>query len=876
MTTLDADSFPPLPRPSALAAAPWLVLKFGGTSVSTARNWGGIRDLLVERLAAGYRPLVVHSALAGVSNRIQDALGKAPTVAANEHLAAITQVHRDLARDLGLDADALVGGYLQELEQLLAGAHLMREVTPRAHARAMAMGELMSTTLGAAWLGQQGIEVSWLDARQALRSVDLPNTSERTRYINASCDFEADPALQDQCRGLAGVVLTQGFIASNPRGETVILGRGGSDTSGAYFAAKLQAAGLEIWTDVPGMFSANPRTVQGARLLRVLSYAEAQEIASTGGSVLHPRCLAPVRRHRIPLRVKDTTQPQLPGTLVTNDPGSDAPRVKAISGRTRVTLVSMETLGMWQEVGFLANAFRCFSEFGLSIDLVSTSESNVTVTLDPGANAIDAAVLGALREDLERLCRVQIIENVEVVSLVGQKIRSVLHEIGPAFDVFEELPIHLVSQAASDLNLSLVVEEGQSRRVIQALHGLLVQPATQDAVFGPTWEELRGAVVAPVALPEPWWARRRTELIEIARQHSSAYVYDLASVRAAIGRVQAIPGVDRVLYAMKANSNPEVLRTVHAAGLGFECVSPGEIARVLDLFPDLDRRRILFTPNFAPRAEYAQALEHGVWLTLDNVFPLREWPELFADREIFLRLDPGHGHGHHEKVRTAGVHSKFGIPLFELAEARELVARAGAHVVGLHAHTGSGILEADTWQNVARVLATAAADFPRLRVLDLGGGLGVPEKRDGRSLDLDALGQSLEEIRRAWPHYQLWLEPGRYLIAEAGVLVATVTQTKGKGEVQYVGVSTGMNSLIRPALYGAYHEIANLSRWGDHATELVSVVGPNCETGDRLGTDRWLPACREGDVLAIANAGAYGYVMSSRYNLREPAREIAL
>lgn len=222
------------------------------------------------------------------------------------------------------------------------------------------------------------------------------------------------------------------------------------------------------------------------------------------------------------------------------------------------------------------------------------------------------------------------------------------------------------------------------------------------------------------------------------------------------------------------------------------------------------------------------------------------------------------------------MHSKFGIPLFELAEARELVARAGAHVVGLHAHTGSGILEADTWQNVARVLATAAADFPRLRVLDLGGGLGVPEKRDGRSLDLDALGQSLEEIRRAWPHYQLWLEPGRYLIAEAGVLVATVTQTKGKGEVQYVGVSTGMNSLIRPALYGAYHEIANLSRWGDHATELVSVVGPNCETGDRLGTDRWLPACREGDVLAIANAGAYGYVMSSRYNLREPAREIPL
>ncbi len=134
------------------------------------------------------------------------------------------------------------------------------------------------------------------------------------------------------------------------------------------------------------MFSANPALVHGARLLRALSYAEAQEIASTGGSVLHPRCLAPVRRHAIPLRVKDTTRPELPGTLVTPDAGSDAPRVKAISGRMGVTLVSMETLGMWQEVGFLADAFRCFSDLGLSIDLVSTSESNVTVTLDPGAN----------------------------------------------------------------------------------------------------------------------------------------------------------------------------------------------------------------------------------------------------------------------------------------------------------------------------------------------------------------------------------------------------------------------------------------------------------------------------------------------------------
>jgi diaminopimelate decarboxylase/aspartate kinase len=507
---------------------------------------------------------------------------------------------------------------------------------------------------------------------------------------------------------------------------------------------------------------------------------------------------------------------------------------------------------------------------------VSTSESNVTVTLDPGANSIDAGVLEQLCQRLERLCRVQVIENVEVVSLVGQKIRTMLHEIGPAFDVFAEFPVHLVSQAASDLNLSFVVEEGQSRRLIQSLHGLLIKPAPRDAVLGPTWEELQAAAPRPAALPEPWWVRRRDELIGLARRHSSAYVYDLSSVRGAIGRLKGLRSVDRLLFAMKSNSNPEVLRVVHDAGLGFECVSPGEISRVLGLFPALDRRRILFTPNFAPRAEYASALEQGVWVTLDNLYPLRHWGGIFAGHDIFLRVDTGQGRGHHEHVKTAGAHSKFGIPLFELAEAAELADAAGARVVGLHAHAGSGILQPGNWQDVARVLGAAAVDFPDLQILDLGGGLGVPEKRDQQALDLAELEAGLAEIHAAWPKFSLWLEPGRYVVAEAGVLVTTVTQTKGKGEVQYVGVSTGMNSLIRPALYGAYHEIANISRWGEPARDPVNVVGPNCETGDRLGSDRLLPTCTEGDVLVIATAGAYGFVMSSRYNLREPAVEVAI
>ncbi len=861
---------------SSASQQPWVVLKFGGTSVATAADWLVVRDLLRDRLEQGLRPVVVHSALAGVSSQLEELLVRAAAGEEGELLKNIVSRHEALAGDLGLDAQHVLGNYFGELEQLTAGVRLVREVSHRVQAKVMAMGELMATSLGAAYLAQQDIPIHWHDARDSLCSQDIPGASERASYLSATCAFDADPHLQSEFSGFSEVVLTQGFIARNRHDETVLLGRGGSDTSAAYFAARLGAERLEIWTDVPGMFSADPRAVPGSRLLKKLRYEEAQEIASTGGAVLHPRCISPVRRSKIPLWIRSTQRPDIDGTEISTDSGDDAPRVKAISRRNGITLVSMETLGMWQEVGFLADAFKCFSDLGLSIDLVSTSESNVTVTLDPGANSMDQSMMEKLRMNLERLCRVRIMSNVAVVSLVGQKIRAMLHEIGPALEVFQENPIHLLSQAASDLNLSFVVDAEQAPRLVQKLHATLVNPTGSGPVFGETWEELQAHEADQPERPSPWWQQKRRELIDIALEKGSAYVYDRDTIRAAIERLQSLDRVDQVFYAVKANSNRGVLQVVHDSGLNFEVVSPGEIALILELFPDIDRQRILFTPNFAARSDYAYGIEQDVWVTLDNLHPLREWGELFTGREVFLRLDPGQGRGHHEHVKTAGVHSKFGIPLFELDEAAALLKQHGAIPVGLHAHTGSGILEADNWESVATDLAAVAGKFPGVRILDLGGGLGIPEKPGQQPLDMAALNASIAGLREQLGDFELWLEPGRYVVAEAGVLVSTVTQTKGKGEVHYVGIGTGMNSLIRPALYGAYHEIANLSRIDEPAAETVNVVGPICETGDRLGSDRLLPKTQEGDILVIANAGAYGYVMSSRYNLREPAEEVLI
>jgi len=862
-------------------ATRWVVLKFGGTSVSTPERWRIIADLAASRIAEGLRPLVVCSALSGISNQLEALLALAVEGRHEAALAALHKRHLELGEGLGIDVPERLADDFEELSRLALAASLLREAGPALKARVMAFGELMSTRLGAAFLETQGIATAWLDARTALETREDPAASDPRAYLSATCDFERDEALEARLAAMSGgagaAILTQGFIARNREGQTVLLGRGGSDTSASYLAARLGAERCEIWTDVPGLFTANPSLLPSARLLRALNYEEAQEIATTGAKVLHPRCIPPLRRHRIPLHVLSTGWPDIPGTVVSAFGPVTGPQVKAISSRSGITLISMETVGMWQEVGFLAKAFEIFAEHGVSIDSVSTSETNVTVSLDPGANALEPGVLRALLADLSAFCEPQVIAPTASLSLVGRGIRAILHELGPVLEAFEELKIHLVTQAASDLNLTFIVDEDQSERLVRQLHGLLFGHQVEGPVFGPTWSELFGREgEIPEGSAAEWWRGRRHELVDLAAVRGPVYVYDAGTLRSAATSLRSLTAIDRLFYSLKANANPEVLRLFHAEGLSFECVSAGELDHVRSLFPDLDRSRLLFTPNFAPREEYVRGFAAGARVTLDNVHPLREWPEVFAGREVFLRLDPGRGRGHHAHVRTAGAQSKFGIAPEQLDDLQLLLAASETRVVGLHAHMGSGIRTPEAWQEVALFLAAEAGRFPDVRVLDLGGGLGVPERPGQGALDLAALDELLRRFKTVHPQFELWLEPGRFLVALAGVLLARVTQIKHKGEIRYVGLETGMNSLIRPPLYGAYHPIYNLTRLDEPPAMVAHVVGPICETGDILGHSRRLPPTFEGDVVLIANAGAYGRVMSSHYNLREPASETLL
>ncbi|MCZ6918866.1 MAG: bifunctional aspartate kinase/diaminopimelate decarboxylase [Gemmatimonadetes bacterium] len=859
--------------------SPWVVLKFGGTSVSSASKWRIIADVVTSRVEEGLRPVVVQSALSGVSDQLEGLLHEAVAGTHQATLRSIHEQHQALAADLDVPLDGLLDELLSELGQLAAGIALVREFSPRLQARVLAVGELMASLLGAAYLRTLGLDVQWVDARTVLQSETRRELAPRTRILSAECGAEPDAALCARFAAMPGVILTQGFIASDAGGDTVLLGRGGSDTSAAYIACRLTARRLEVWTDVPGMFTADPRLVPSARLLRSLDYGEAQEIATTGGAVLHARCIPAVRGHRIPIHIRSTNHPGCEGTVISALPDEGRPAVKAISVKRNAVLISMETLGMWQQVGFLADAFACFARHGMSIDLVATSETNVTVSLDSDANTLDAAALDELLHDLAALCKARVIAPCAAVSLVGRQIRAILYQLGPALEVFQEQQVHLVTQAASDLNITFVVEEDSAGRLVKRLHGIVVREHALNPAFGPTWEQLSGSSAAAAARhphARQWWEIKQRELLELMKDRDAAYVYDLETIDRSIERLQAMRSIDRIFYAMKANGNRRVLERMRLREVAFECVSRAEVEHVLALFPGIDPADILFTPNFAPKSEYAFAFDAGVRVTLDNLHPLKQWPELFRGRDVLIRVDPGSGHGHHEKVYTAGQQSKFGIPISEMGELRRLAQCGKARIVGLHAHSGSGIWALEHWSATGGLLGQLVDHFPDVTALNLGGGLGVPERIDQAELDIPAIDRSLAPLKDANPSWELWLEPGRFLVAQGGVLLARVTQIKDKGDVRYIGVSTGMNSLVRPALYGSYHRIVNLTRLDHEATDVVSVVGPICETGDRLGVDHMLPPTKEDDVILIADTGAYGYTMSSHYNMRAPAEEVVL
>jgi len=339
----------------------------------------------------------------------------------------------------------------------------------------------------------------------------------------------------------------------------------------------------------------------------------------------------------------------------------------------------------------------------------------------------------------------------------------------------------------------------------------------------------------------------------------------------------------RVYYSAKANTSLAVLKILESEGAYLDAVSPGEV--FLALKSGFTPNKILFTGTSVRDDELKFLVDSGVLINIDSISQLRRLLKIHVPEILSVRVNPELGAGHHEHVVTAGRNSKFGLWESDALEAYKIALDAGVKCFGIHMHIGSGILSVEPFLLAAeRLLGVAHQIRSKLGItfdfMDFGGGLGVPYKPDEKPLDVDDFAnRMLSLFKSRIKEYDLGepffcIEPGRFIVCDAGILLTRVNTLKITPFKKFIGVDAGFNTLIRPAMYGSYHPIIVANRLNDPPKEIYDVAGPLCESGDILARDRMLPEVSEGDLLAILNAGAYGFSMSSQYNSRPRCAEV--
>ena len=339
----------------------------------------------------------------------------------------------------------------------------------------------------------------------------------------------------------------------------------------------------------------------------------------------------------------------------------------------------------------------------------------------------------------------------------------------------------------------------------------------------------------------------------------------------------------KIHYACKANTNIRIMEILREEGAGIDAVSPGEIMAALKA--GFKPENIIYTSTSVTDQEMKFAADKNVMINADSTSQLDRFGKTNPGSEVSLRINPAIGAGHHDHVITGGPDSKFGIWVDDLQNAKSIADKHDLKIVGLHQHIGSGILDVEKFTNAVEVMLNVAKNFKNLKSIDFGGGIGVPYQTNQKRIDVNEFGRQVSETLTKFnkdygENVEFIFEPGRYLVAEAGVLICKVNTIKTTPKHKFAGVDTGFNHLIRPMAYGSYHHIVNVNNVEDNDKEKILIAGNVCETGDVFTMDenglqdREMPVVKEGDVLAIMTAGAYGYSMSSNYNTRPRPAEI--
>jgi aspartate kinase len=442
-----------------------IVMKFGGSSVESAAAIRRVTGIVAARLER--KPVVVVSAMGKTTNKLLAVANQAVSGNRKQALALLCELrtyHLDEARQIAppqklAEMDGLIAALFSELEELVKGLSVMRELTPRSVDAISSYGERLSSAILTLAFENMGVGAVNIDSREVI--------------VTDNRHTQANPLLPQSYARLAAtvpghaathVVVMGGFMAATEDGVTSTLGRGGSDFTASIVGAGIGAEEIQIWTDVDGMLTADPTILPGGHRVKIISFAEAAELAYFGAKVLHPATVMPAIEKNIPVLILNSRRPEAEGTRIVKDSVPCTNSAKSIACKKNITLVNIHSTRMLMAHGFLRRIFEIFDRYETSVDMVATSEVSVSLTID------NASKLREIQGELEQFSEVSVEENQTIVCLVGDNIRYTPGVASKVFGALEKINIRMISQGASLLNLSIVVAQDDLRPAVEQLH----------------------------------------------------------------------------------------------------------------------------------------------------------------------------------------------------------------------------------------------------------------------------------------------------------------------------------------------------------------------------------------------------------------------
>lgn len=619
------------------------------------------------------------------------------------------------------------------------------------------------------------------------------------------------------------VIITEGFSGLNTKNEYFLIGRGGSDTTGSIIADYFNAKEYQIWTDVDGIYPMDPRYYPCNRINKI-NYQMSQELAASGAKVLHPYCILPCAKKNIPIIIVESKN-YVKGTIIHNQ--NDFNDI-SLTNKDNIIYFEIKSLDMWNNYGFVNDIFDVFKQNKINVDIITTSQFSILTTTEEK----DLKKILQTYQILTKNYQVNYYDNNTIINLTCENI--LLNEKINKIITMIKKDIKLIHYSSNNLTVSLLIDTNNKNKIMNDIY--------QKINLNINLSKMNQ------------WINHYPQL-DIKEP---TYVYHLDTISYQVFELLRLDAT--IFYSVKANNNKEIISFLNNMNINFECVSIDEVEYILQFTTN---NKITFTPNFNNIKDIIKAFELDVNIIIDNLNLIKDYPDVFKNKKFGLRIDLNNGSGHHSKVITQGKESKFGITNIELLENLDMIYRY--NISGLHTHSGSYIKDINIYLDNLNNLTNLANKIPSIEWLNIGGGLAI-----NIDFDFDILRKQIRQSK-----YQIHLESGRFIVANSGVLISPINQIKIKEDINYLGIESGMNHLIRTALYDARHPILNLSKLNQSSNTKYRIVGTICESGDVFG-DYYLPKSDIDDLIIIFETGAYGQTMNLTYNMKKLPNEIYL